>query len=78
MDADKIFEKLRGFLTLEQQFLNQRVKASAEKLDKDKLIEILEIIHTNYLVRSKMFKNLVKHCAQQGMVLPPLNELWED
>lgn len=78
MDADKIFEKLQGFLSLEQQFLNQRVKASAEKLDKDKLIEILEIIHTNYLVRSKMFKNLVKHCAQQGMVLPPLNELWED
>jgi hypothetical protein len=78
MDADKVFEKLRGFLSLEQQFLNQRVKASAEKLDKDKLIEILEIIHTNYLVRSKMFKNLVKHCAQQGMVLPPLNELWED
>lgn len=78
MDADKVFEKLQGFLSLEQQFLNQRVKASAEKLDKDKLIEILEIIHTNYLVRSKMFKNLVKHCAQQGMVLPPLNELWED
>jgi hypothetical protein len=78
MDADKIFEKLQGFLSLEQQFLNQRVRASAEKLDKDKLIEILEIIHTNYLVRSKMFKNLVKHCAQQGMVLPPLNELWED
>jgi hypothetical protein len=77
MDADKIFEKLQGFLSLEQQFLNQRVKASAEKLDKDKLIEILEIIHTNYLVRSKMFKNLVKHCAQQGVVLPPINELWE-
>ena len=77
MDADKILEKLQGFLSLEQQFLNQRVKASAEKLDKDKLIEILEIIHTNYLVRSKMFKNLVKHCAQQGVVLPPINELWE-
>jgi hypothetical protein len=77
MDADKVFEKLQGFLSLEQQFLNQRVKASAEKLDKDKLIEILEIIHTNYLVRSKMFKNLVKHCAQQGVVLPPINELWE-
>jgi hypothetical protein len=77
MDADKVFEKLQGFLSLEQQFLNQRVKASAEKLDKDKLIEILEIIHTNYLVRSKMFKNLVKYCAQQGVVLPPINELWE-
>lgn len=78
MDSNKIFEKLRGFLSLEQQFLNQRVKAGAEKLDKKELIEILEIIHTNYLIRSKMFNNLVKHCAQQGMVLPPLNELWED
>jgi len=78
MDSNKIFEKLQGFLSLEQQFLNQRFKAEAEKLDKKELIEILEIIHTNYLIRSKMFNNLVKHCARQGMMLPPLNELWED
>ena len=78
MDADKIFDKLQRFLSLEQKFLNQRVKAGAEKLDKKELIEILEIIHTNYLIRSKMFKNLVKHCAQQGVVLPPINQLWEE
>ena len=78
MDADKIFQKLQGFLSLEQKFLNQRVRAGAEKLDKKELIEILEIIHTNYLIRSRMFKNLVKYCAQQGVVLPPINELWEE
>jgi hypothetical protein len=78
MDADKIFEKLEGFLSLEQKFLHQRFKTEAEKLDKDKLIEIIDIVHTNYLIRSKMFKNLVKHCAQQGVVLPPINELWEE
>ena len=78
MSSDKILEKLQGFLSLEEEFLNQKVKAGAEKLDKKQLIEILEIIHTNYLIRSKMFKNLVKHCGQQGVVLPPINELWEE
>lgn len=77
MDADKILEKLQGYLSLEQKFLHQRFKAEAEKLDKEQLVEIVDIVHSNYLIRNKMFKNLIKHCTKQGISLPPINELWE-
>jgi len=45
MDADKILEKLQGYLSLEQKFLHQRFKAEAEKLNKEQLVEIVDIVH---------------------------------
>ena len=76
MDSDKILEKLQEFMTLEMKFAHTRFTTQAEKLDKEQLLEILDIVHTNYLIRNGMFKKLVRHCIKEGVSLPPMSELW--
>ena len=42
-------------MSLEQEFLHKQFLAQANKLDQKELIEILEIVHANYLVRGSLF-----------------------
>lgn len=67
-----------GWLGTEQSFLHQRVMMDAKKLDKEQLIEIFDAMHQQYLLRSKLFSNLICWCARSGVELPPLTDLFED
>jgi hypothetical protein len=77
MDSKEILEKLQGYMSLEMSFTHTRFKTQAEKLDKEELLDILNIVHTNYLIRNGMFKKLVKLCIEKGVSLPPMSELWD-
>jgi hypothetical protein len=67
-----------GWLGTEQSFLHQRVMLDAKKLDKEQLLEVFEATHQQYLLRSKLFTNLISWCARNGVLLPPLTDLFED
>jgi len=47
---------------MEQEFHHQKVTNGCKKLGKEELEEIIDIVHTNYLVKAGMFKRLVEHC----------------
>ncbi len=76
MDSDKLLERLKGYLTMEQEFHHRRVTNGCKKLDKKELEEIIDIVHTNYLVKAGMFRKLVAHCVRKGYKLPPMSELF--
>jgi hypothetical protein len=75
MDGGQSLERLRSWMSLEQEFLHKRFVAQAHKLDKPELLEILEIVHANYLVRGGLFLRLSKWCQQQGYALPEAEEI---
>ena len=62
-------------MSLEQEFLHKRFMAQAAKLDREELLEILEIVHMNYLVRGGLFLRLSKWCQKQGYALPEAEEI---
>ena len=62
-------------MSLEQEFLHKQFLAQANKLDRKELIEILEIVHANYLVRGSLFLRLSKWCQRQGHPLPDADEI---
>ena len=76
MDSKNILERLQEYMTLEMKFTHARFTTQAEKLDKEELLDILNIVHTNYLIRNGMFKKLIRHCIKEGVTLPPMSELW--
>lgn len=67
-----------SWLGPEQSFLHQRVMMDAKKLDKENLVEYIDFLHQQYLLRNKLFTNLVCWCTRNGVELPPLTELFED
>ena len=69
MDNDDTLQKLQGYLTLEQKFSHQRLRNQAETLSKSEVLELLEIAHTNYLIKNHMFK-VLKLMVKD--VLPPV------
>jgi hypothetical protein len=75
MDGVKSLERLRSWMSLEQEFLHKQFLAQANKLDQKELIEILEIVHANYLVRGSLFLRLSKWCQRQGYPLPDADEI---
>lgn len=75
MNGAESSERLRSWMSLEQEFLHKRFLAQAEKLDKKELVEILEILHANYLVRGSLFLRLSKWCQRQGYPLPTADEI---
>lgn len=62
---------------MEQEFHHQRFLNGAGKLDKEGLVEIADIVHTNYLIRNEMFRKLVRHCVAKGYELPAFSELFK-
>ena len=63
------------WITLEQNFLHQRVLSDAQKLDKKDLLVLIEMIHKQSLVNKRMFTTLIKHCVREGFELPPIDKL---
>lgn len=62
-------------MSLEQEFLHNRFLTQAQKLDRKELLEILEILHVNYLVRGALFLRLARWCQDQGYPLPEADEI---
>ena len=62
---------------MEQEFHHKRVLDSCKNLEKEELAEIVDIVHTNYLVKTEMFRKLVGYCISKGFELPPMSSLFE-
>jgi len=76
MNDKEILGAIRGYLTVEQEFQHKRVMDACNKLGKEELSEIVDIVHTNYLVKTEMFKKLVAFCLAKGYELPAMSSLF--
>ena len=48
----------------------------ARKIDKaEDFVEILDLLHANYLVQKRLFHNLAKQMSDLGVELPKLKDL---
>jgi hypothetical protein len=63
------------WMNTEQEFLHKRVMTDAAKLDRDQLLQIFEMVHKQYLIRSNLFARLSSWCAHNSVVLPGFDEL---
>lgn len=63
------------WLNQEQEFLHERVMMDARKLPQAELLELFKIIHKQYLIRGRLFKELSSWVARNNIILPPLDEL---
>ena len=77
MDEKEILGAVQGYLTIEGEFQHKRVMDGCSALDKEELSEIVDIVHTNYLVKTEMFKKLVAFCISKGYELPAMTSLFE-
>ena len=68
-------ESLRQYVSIDQEFQHISFMNSLEKLDRDSVMEIFDIVHMNYLVRGALFSKICSHCMKNGVDLPPLDEL---
>jgi hypothetical protein len=75
MDKKEVLSRLRDFMSLEQEFLHKSFMAQTPKLDKSELIDILDLVHANYLVRGRLFTKLAHWCSEQDYPIPGLDEL---
>ena len=64
------------YLTCEQEFLHLRICNEVESLDKKDMFEVFQAIHLQSLMHKNLFKKLMMHCAENG-ILPPLSDLLE-
>ena len=64
------------YLTCEQEFYHLQICSKAEQLNRSELYEVFETIHLQSMMHKNLFKKLMMHCAEQG-VLPPLSDLLE-
>ena len=65
-------------MSLHQEFYHVKFMEKARGVEtKEELIEIIDLIHSNYLIRSKLFSNLARRISQEGYKLPTLSELME-
>jgi hypothetical protein len=79
MDSDAVLQKLRHYMSMEQEFYHHRFMEKAKKIDDvDELVEIIDLLHSNYLIRSKLFINLAHRVAEEGYELPCIAELMKD
>lgn len=63
------------WMSQEQEFLHNRVMMDAKKLDKDGLLQVLEMVHKQSLINKRLFSSLSTWCARNKIMLPPLDEL---
>ncbi len=63
-------------MTMEQEFYHTHFMNRASKIDKvDDLVEILDLLHANYLVQKRLFSNLAREAARSGIELPSIAQL---
>ena len=76
MESDDLLRQLREYMTIEQEFYHHRVMSRARKIEKvEDFVEILDLLHANYLVQKRLFQNLAKSVADSGVELPRLSDL---
>jgi len=76
MGSEELLEKLRGYLSVDQEFYHHTFMRGVKRIEhKEDLLEIIDLVHSNYLIRTKLFSNLARRVAQDGYKLPPLNEI---
>ena len=75
-DSDDLKKRLRDYMTVEQEFYHTHFMNRASKIDKvDDLVEILDLLHANYLVQKRLFSSLAREAARSGIELPSIAEL---
>ena len=75
-DSDDLKKRLRDYMTVEQEFYHTHLMNRASKIDKvDDLVEILDLLHANYLVQKRLFSSLAREAARSGIELPSIAEL---
>jgi hypothetical protein len=78
MESDDLIQQLRNYMTIEQEFYHHSFMSRARKIEKtEDFVEILDLLHANYLVQRRLFHNLAKAVADSGVELPPLKDLLE-
>ena len=76
MESDDLLRQLREYMTIEQEFYHHRFMSRARKIEKvEDFVEILDLLHANYLVQKRLFQNLAKSVADSGVQLPRLSDL---
>tara|TARA_R100000005_G_scaffold95742_1_gene78516 strand:- start:299 stop:538 length:240 start_codon:yes stop_codon:yes gene_type:complete len=78
MESDDLLQQLRNYMTIEQEFYHHRFMSRARKIEKtEDFVEILDLLHANYLVQKRLFQNLARAVADSGVELPRLKDLLE-
>ena len=76
MGEEELLQRLREYMTIEQEFYHHRFMSRARKIDKaEDFVEILDLLHANYLVQKRLFHNLAKQMSDLGVELPKLKDL---
>ena len=73
--TEKLLEKLRSHLTLEQSFTHRAFLDNLEKLDSKEAREVLSIVYANYLIRGRLLENIIQYCVAYGVHLPSFGDL---
>ena len=63
------------WLSTEQEFMHKSAMIEAEKMDKEKLLEILQKVHKQYLIYHNLFSKMVIWCGRNQLMLPSFPEL---
>ena len=66
---------LTDWLDTEQEFTHHKLMMHADDADKKDLLKVIDMAHKNYLIYHKLFRNLLRYCAQNGLHPPELTEL---
>lgn len=66
---------LTDWLDTEQEFTHHKLMMHADEADKKDLLKVIDMAHKNYLIYHKLFRNLLSHCASNGLHPPDLTEL---
>ena len=76
MESEELLRQLRDYMTIEQEFYHHSFMSRARKIQKtEDFVEILDLLHANYLVQKRLFQNLARFVADSGAPLPPLGDL---
>ena len=73
--SEELLEKLRSYLSYEQEFQHRVFIDKVVELDGDEAREVLSLIHTNYLIRGKLLENICKYCINNDIELPSFGDL---
>ena len=73
--SEKMLDKLRSYLTLEQDFTHRAFLDGMDKLGPKESRELLGIIYANYLIRGRIIQNIIKYCEAYGIPLSSFDDL---
>ncbi len=57
--------------------MHKSAMIEAEKLDREKLLDVLQKVHKQYLIYHNLFSKMVLWCGRKQIMLPSFPELLE-